>query len=234
MNHSPLHEKVVVIIGASRGIGKATADLLSDYGTKLILGSRNMITSEKKSPNILLLTVDVSNEDSVIDFVNKSITHFGKIDVLINAAGLGTFSPVLESKTSDFDQMMNVNLRGTYLTCKFFGRQMKKQGNGQILNLISIAGTTALAGSGGYAASKFGLLGLTRVLQTELRGEGVRITSILPGAIDSSFWDGMDHQFDRTKMIPVQSIAKQIIFLINQPGDSVVDEIAIMPLDGIL
>ncbi|WP_180994101.1 SDR family oxidoreductase [Bacillus sp. Marseille-P3661] len=231
-----LKDQVVVITGASRGIGRATAELLYNYGAKLVLGSRNIEDLEKAFPSedALVLRVDVSDEESVKQFLDRSVDHFGRVDVLINAAGFGVFDSVLDSETKDFDNMIAVNLRGTYLTCKYFGRHMREHQCGQILNLVSIAGTVALAGNGGYTASKFGVRGLTKVLQAELRREGIRITSVLPGAVNSSFWNEIEPKPDVSNMIPVQSIAEHILFLLCQPKQSVVDEITIMPPAGIL
>lgn len=236
MDYSQIKGKVIVITGASRGIGRATANLLEKWDAKLVLGSRNITNLEMNlnSENVLTLQVDVRDEESVKHFVDKSIQVFGHVDVLINAAGIGMFASVLDSDTKDFDDMVAVNLRGTYLSCKYVGRQMKKQQDGQILNLVSIAGTTALAGGGGYSASKFGVMGLTKVLQAELRGEGIRITSVMPGAVDSTFWDDIELKPDRNKMVPVQSVAEHLAFLLCQSKRSVVDEITIMPPDGIL
>lgn len=229
-------DKVVMITGASKGIGNATAKLLADIGIKLVLGSRGITNLQDhfENENILKLHLDVTDEESVKQFVQEGINKFGRIDALINAAGIGVFSNIIDSDSNDFDQMIAVNLRGTYLTCKHVARHMRTRQEGQILNLVSIAGTTALAGCGGYSASKFGVLGLTRVLQAELRTEGVRLTSVIPGAVSSSFWDSIEPKPDLTAMIPVQSIAEHLVFLLNQPNQSVVDEITIMPPNGIL
>lgn len=236
MVYSQLKEKVVVIIGASRGIGRETAELLDQYEAKLVLGARDIteLGQQFTRKEVYPLEIDVRDEESVNHFVDQSVQRFGRIDVLINAAGVGTFSSIIDSDTKDFDDMITVNLRGTYLSCKYFGKQMKQQQDGQILNLVSIAGNTALAGGGGYSASKFGVLGLTKVLQAELRTEGVRITSVLPGAVNSSFWDHIHPKPDVENMIPAKSIAEHIAFLLCQPKQSVVDEITIMPPEGIL
>jgi 3-oxoacyl-[acyl-carrier protein] reductase len=130
--------------------------------------------------------------------------------------------------------MMNVNLRGTFLCCKYFGQHMLLNNAGKIINVVSIAGTTALPGCGGYSASKFGVLGLTKVLQAELRGKGVTATAVLPGAVATSFWDGMEHKPDVSKMIPTQTLAKHIVYILCQPEGAVIDEITIMPPKGIL
>jgi 3-oxoacyl-[acyl-carrier protein] reductase len=209
----------IAITGASKGIGRATADLLLIENVNLVLGSRS--TKE-------------TNEKSVIAFYKKAIQKFGSIDVLINSAGLGVFESVIESSTSDFDDMFAVNCRGTYLMCKYVGKHMAEHGKGLILNLISIAGNTALPGCGGYSASKFGALGLTKVLQAELRQRGVQVTAVLPGAVQSSFWDKIEPKPDFTNMIPTVTVAQHLINIIKQPPGAYIDEITIMPPLGIL
>jgi 3-oxoacyl-[acyl-carrier protein] reductase len=111
---------------------------------------------------------------------------------------------------------------------------MVEQGSGHILNLVSIAGTTALPGCGGYSSSKFGLLGLTKVLQVELRQKGIQVTAVLPGAVSSDFWEKIDPKPDMTNMIPTETVAQHLVFLINQPPGAHIDEITIMPPLGIL
>ncbi|WP_236686906.1 SDR family oxidoreductase [Ornithinibacillus contaminans] len=236
MDLSQLKGKVVVITGASRGIGKAIADMLVKWDVKLVLGARSIeqLATDYQQDNVLLVPLNVREEKSVEQLVGQAVTNFGRIDVLINSAGVGTFANILDSDTQDFDDMIAVNLRGTYLTCKHVGGIMKEQQDGQILNLVSVAGSTALPGNGGYTASKFGVRGLTQVLQSELRSDGVRITAVLPGAIDSPFWETSNFELDKANMIPLQSIAEHIAFLLCQPKQSVVDEITIMPPYGIL
>ncbi|WP_171038227.1 SDR family oxidoreductase [Aquibacillus sediminis] len=236
MDMSQLQDKVIVIIGASKGIGRTTADYLNQHGTKLVLAARQIdqLEQEFDREDVLCFRVDVRNEESVKELVNVTMEQFGRIDVLINSAGVGIFSSILESDTKDFDDMISINLRGTYLTCKYFGRHMAEAGKGHIINLVSIAGTTALPGCGGYSSSKFGVSGLTKVLQAELRQKGVQTTAVIPGSISSSFWDGMESTPDMSQMIPTETIAKQLFSIINQPPGAFIDEITIMPPLGIL
>lgn len=231
-NIEHLKGKSIAITGSSKGIGKETAELLKALDANLVLGSRS--NTEAFHENVLELSLDVTNEQSVKEFYEKAVSHFGTIDVLINSAGLGMFTNIADSSTDDFDQMIAVNLRGTYLTCKYFGKHMAEQGNGQILNLVSIAGTTALPGCGGYSASKFGALGLTKVLQAELRHKGVQVTAVLPGSVSSSFWANIESKPDMANMIPTETVAKHLLYLINQPYGAFIDEITIMPPLGIL
>ena len=230
--YQQIRGKTVVITGSSKGIGKETAVLLKDLGVNLVLGSRQ--NKENDTDHVLELPLDVTSEQSVKEFYEKSISRFGTIDVLINSAGVGMFTSIIESSTDDFDEMIAVNLRGTYLTCKYFGKHMAENNKGHILNLVSIAGTTALAGCGGYSASKFGLLGLTKVLQVELRRKGVQVTSVIPGSVSSSFWEEIEPKPDLSMMIPTSIVAKHLVSIMNQPSGAFVDEITIMPPFGIL
>nr|WP_169829350.1 SDR family oxidoreductase [Domibacillus antri] len=232
MTRISLKGKTVAITGSSKGIGKETAALLNEHGANLVLGSRS--SQLNVSETILEMPLDVKSEASVKSFYERAAAQFGTIDVLINSAGVGTFSSVLESSTEDFDEMIAVNLRGTYLTSKYFGQHMAQQRQGHIVNLISIAGTTALAGGGAYSASKFGVHGLTKVLQIELRQKGVQVTSVLPGAVSSSFWDGIDPKPELSNMIPVKTVAEHLLHIIHQPSGAYLDELTIMPPLGIL
>ncbi len=227
-----IFNKTIAITGASKGVGKETAFHLEQMGARLLLGSRSF--TEMKSHDQLRLPLDVSNEDSVLHFIEKGIEYFSEIDVWINCAGVGTFSSILESTTESFDEMINTNLRGTYLCCKHIGKHMKVQNRGHIINLVSIAAKTAIPGCGGYAASKHGVLGLTRILQAELRTEGIQVTSVIPGSISSPFWDGIENKPDLEQMIPPDTLAAHLLGLIHQPPGAYVDEITIMPPLGIL
>lgn len=237
-NDSQLKGKTVAITGATKGIGKETAKLLSRLGANLILGARNETELNKVASELettaLAIPLDVSKEESVRHFAEEAILHFGQIDALINCAGIGIFDSVLTLSIEDFDRMISVNLRGTFLCCKYIGQHMVEQQEGKIINIVSIAGTTALPGCGGYSASKFGLLGLSRVMQTELRHRGIQVMSVLPGAVATPFWDTMGSKPDNSKMIPAQTLAKHLVYLLCQPEGAVVDEITIMPPLGIL
>lgn len=224
--------KTIVIIGASKGIGQATVTLLKPLGVKLVLGSRSC--HENLTDHVLELPLDVTDEQSVQHFYERAVKQFGTIDILVNSAGVGMFASVIESSTDDFDKMISVNLRGTYLTCKYFGQHMIHHRKGHIINLVSIAGTTALPGCGAYSASKFGVFGLTKVLQAELRQKGVQVTSVLPGAVNSSFWNQIEPRPDMSKMIQVETIAAHLLYVMNQPEGAFIDEITLMPPLGIL
>ncbi|MGZ0052242.1 SDR family oxidoreductase [Brevibacillus gelatini] len=233
-----LNGKTIAITGASKGIGKATAMLLDQLGANLVLGARNetelKAMASQMSTNPLVMSLDVTDESSVRRFADQAVFRYGKVDALINCAGVCVFHSSLTMDTEDFDRMIAVNLRGTFLSCKHFGQHMVQNHKGRMINVVSIAGTTALPGCGGYSASKFGVLGLTKVLQAELRGQGVQVTAVLPGAVHTPLWDSIEPKPDTSQMIPVDSLAKHIVYLLCQPDGAAIDEITIMPPLGIL
>jgi len=129
---------------------------------------------------------------------------------------------------------MTVNLRGTYLCCKYALKVMLAQGRGHILNVLSIASQVALPGSAAYTASKFGALGLTKVMAAEVRAQGVKVTAVIPGAVDTPLWDKSGGDLDRRKMLSPSDVAAAILSVIAQPPSIYTDEIVLMPPLGIL
>lgn len=238
IDYRKLKGMTVAITGASSGIGKETAILLSSLGANLVLGARNEQQLQELSSQLdaetLALALDVTSEESVRSFSERAIERFRKIDALVTCAGTGVFQDVMNLSTEDFDRMIHVNLRGTFLCCKYFGQHMLQHKEGKIITIVSIAGTTALPGCGGYSASKFGVLGLTKALQAELRGKGVTATAILPGAVATPFWDRIAHKPDVSNMIPTPTLAKHISYILCQPEGAVIDEVTILPPLGIL
>lgn len=238
-----LKGKTVAVTGASKGIGRETALQLAALGANLVLGARDTAALEslaaevrKTAPeaDLAYCSLDVTDGESVRKFAQLGAERFGRVDALVNNAGFGVFAPALEMSPDDFSRMVDVNLKGAFLCAQAFGRLMAAEGQGQILNLVSIAGTTALAGCAGYSASKFGLLGLTKVLQTELRRQGVQVTAVIPGSVRSSFWDGMEFTPNLEDMIPTETLAAHLVYLLGQPPGAFIDEITIMPPKGIL
>jgi len=233
----------VAITGASRGIGRETALQLAALGANLVLGARNTealeaLVGELKTVHpdvrVVAAALDVTSSESVRGFAELAVEAFGRVDGLINNAGVGVFGDVLELSVEDFERMVDVNLKGAFLCSQAFGKKMVEQGAGKILNLVSIAGTTGLPGCAGYSASKFGLLGLTKVFQAELRRKGVQVTAVIPGAVSSSFWEGMDSHPDLDDMIPTETLAAHLVYLLGQPEGAFIDEITVMPPKGIL
>ena len=241
MASPPLRDQVAIITGAGSGIGRAVALSLAQAGARVVLAARtkqnldvaaNEVT--KSGGSALVIPTDVGNESQVEALVAKTKSTFSHIDILVTSAGGAVFGPLIESRTEDWDTMININLRGTYLTCKHVVREMIPRGRGHILTVLSIASTHILPGSTGYTASKFGALGLTKVIAAEVRSLGIKVTAVIPGAVDTPLWDNSGSTLDRGKMLSSADVANAMLSVITQPPGIHTDEIVLMPPLGIL
>ena len=232
-------DKVVVITGASRGIGKAIAfELLKEgFFTALCSRSRGSLASLEDeissfSGKFLLSSVDISVEDEVREFISAVARANGRIDVLINNAGVVHSGPVEATHTCQWDEMMAVNVKGTFLMVKHSLPLMCR--GGHIINIGSNASKKGFSGWAAYCASKFAVLGFSNSLREELRGRGIRVSAVLPGPTRTDIWHSLGKKWDREKMISPQVTAKTVLSVINQPPEANIDEIDIVPSAGSL
>ena len=188
MNTRKLHDKVAVITGASKGLGKSMALALAGEGARLALVSRNRDQLEETATEVRRLgteaevfPADVTSETAVRALEESVIKKFGKIQILINNAGTNVRKPLTEFTLDDWRQVMDTNVTSAFLICRSFVPHMKGQGYGRILNLTSIMSHVAIPGRTAYCASKTALLGLTRALALELVGDGITVNGISPG-----------------------------------------------------
>jgi len=191
--------KVAFITGASRGIGKAIAIKFAKNNANLVLVATKKenlkdVENEIKPYNIdyLLLGGDVSNEDDVKTFVDETIKKFKRIDILVNNAGITRDNLILRMKTSDWDSVLNVNLKSAFLLSKAFARYFIKQKSGKIINISSLVGLMGNAGQANYSSSKAGLIGLTKSLSKELGSRNIQVNAIAPGFIQTEMTKDMD------------------------------------------
>lgn len=228
-----LKDSVAIITGASKGIGKSITLSLAASGTKVVLASRNQKELDVLAEEIrarggtsLSVVTDVSDEAQVLRLVKKSMAEFGKIDILVNNAGYAIMSKVIDANVKDYDGMMNVNLRGPFLCSKAVLPSMIQQKRGAIINIASLAGKNAFAGGAIYSATKWGLLGFSRSLMLEVREYNIRVVTICPGSVNTTF---SDHSKDSEKIIQPQDVADAVLFALTMPARSNVSEIDIRP-----
>lgn len=212
-------KQVAVVTGASRGIGKAIAEALSLDGYELAL------FSSKPHPPFFSLSVDVSDQKEVQKGFDAIVARFGRIDVLVNSAG------VLEEGTSDLDpalfsRMVDINLKGLFYCAHAVAPIMKRQQSGYIFNLASRAGKTGLPSLGGYSASKFGVCGLSEALSKELAPEGIRVTALCPGWVDTDMAEAHS-SLPSEKRIPVSDLIQTVRYLLSLSPKSAVKEVLI-------
>lgn len=186
-----MKDKVCMITGAARGLGEATARRFHQAGARLALCDINGEAVEKLARSldaagrrVLGQRVDVTVEADVQVAVDKAVEHFGRIDVLVNCAGILKHSPIEQMSLEAFESVLKVNLTGTFLCCRAVVPVMKKQGKGKIVNMASLGGRTGRPGVGvNYAASKAGVIALTQTLAREAGPAGIYVNAIAPGPI---------------------------------------------------
>ena len=234
--------KVVLITGASTGIGAEVARLLAARGATVAVAARradklDAVVAEisKEGGAAKAYTLDVTDKHQVQAVVAAVVADFGKLDVLINNAGLMPIRPMSEANTDEWDAMIDVNLKGTLYGIAAALPRFLAQSSGHIINLSSVAGVKVFAPGGTvYSGTKFAVSAITEGLRQEV-GDKVRVTSIAPGAVDSDLkhstsGTATDTVLDFYKQaIPAASVARAIAFAIEQPDDVDINEIVIRP-----
>jgi NADP-dependent 3-hydroxy acid dehydrogenase YdfG len=236
--------KVVVITGASSGLGEAAARLLSSEGAKLVLGARrrdrlDALAAEfgEAGGEALVLTTDVTAADQVQALVDAGIERFGGVDVMVNNAGLMPNSPLDRRKIADWDRMIDVNIKGVLygIAAALPHFQLRKAGH--FINVSSVAGHKVRPGSAVYSATKHAVRVISEGLRQEMTPFGVRTTIISPGAVQSELPDSITeedtrkgaHQMYATIAIPASAFARAVAFAISQPADVDINEILFRP-----
>ena len=190
-----LIEKTAIVTGAGRGIGKATAAQFIQEGATVVIAEFDDKTGRncaaELGENAFFHQTDVSDEQSVTALFDYVMSEFGKLDILVNNAGILADSTLKKLDSNQFDAVLNVNLRGTYLCGKAAAGIMMEQGNGVILNATSVVAHHGNFGQTNYVASKAGVIGMTKVWARELGKEGIRVNAIAPGFIKTGMTAGM-------------------------------------------
>jgi len=232
---------IALITGAGRGLGRATALELSRHGWNLALLGRTATQLEETAAQVrnlgreaLPLVAAVEDEAAVQRAFAEINSTFGGLDALVHCAGTGSFAPVAEADAAEWSRIVQVNLFGMFLCCREAVRVMQPQGRGQIVNVLSVAAKVTFPGSSAYCASKWGGLALTKSLAEEVRREGIRVTALCPGSIETPFWDEISHGFDPADMLRAEDVAAAIRFVLEQPPGIHTDELVVMPPKGIL
>lgn len=231
-----LQDKVALVTGASRGIGKSIALELASKGAKVIVnyyaGSEDMaeeVVEEIKALGVdsHQIQADVSNESDVKRMVKEVITKYGSIDILVNNAGITKDNLLMRMKESEFDDVINTNLKGCFLCMKAVSRQMMKQRSGRIINIASIVGVSGNPGQANYVAAKAGVIGLTKSTALELASRNILVNAVAPGFIATDMTDALNdkQKEDILTMIPLaklgspENVANVVRFLASSDAD---------------
>jgi NAD(P)-dependent dehydrogenase (short-subunit alcohol dehydrogenase family) len=231
----PLAGQVAVVTGAGRGIGAAIAGTLSRLGAIAVLCGRTRAALDATAKVIAsaggraeVIPCDVSDLRSVETAGRQVQTNFGRVDILINNAGIGGFGGPLHQLPPDaWDQILNTNLRGVYYMIRALAPMMMVARAGHIVNISSLAGKNALPNGAAYAASKWGLNGLTYSVAEELRGHNIRVSVICPGSVNTELSPHVGK--DPAKMLQPEDVAHAVEMLVTQAPQSFVSEILLRP-----
>ena len=235
--------KVVVITGASSGLGEATARMLSAQGAVVVLGARRVDRIEALAKELsdaggkaLALQTDVTRAADVQRLVDATVEKFGRIDVLVNNAGLMPSSPLERLKIADWDRMIDVNIKGVLYGIAAALPHMKAQKGGHIVNVSSVAGHRVRAGTAVYSATKHAVRVLTEGLRQEVKPYDIRTTIVSPGAVATELPDSITEADVQAGVkafyeiaIPADSFARAVVFAMSQPDDVDINEILFRP-----
>ncbi len=230
-----LRGKVALVTGASRGIGLAIARAFGSAGARLILVSRHAQALHRAAEKIpgaeLIFPADVTRARDVARLFAAVRKGFRGLDVLVNNAGVFTYKPFQRTTEADWRQNIATNLSSLFLMTRA-ALPLLSHRRGHLVNILSISSREAFANCSAYTASKFGALGLTRVLREELRPLGVRVTAILPGSTNTRLKDAFDFPVRGSDLVQPDEVATVVLGAVTQPPRTTVEEIVLMPSRG--
>ena len=226
-----LEDRVAVVTGAARGIGKAIAETLARSGADVVVMDIQADLAEGTAREIatgtgrrmIALKVDVADRESVRHMVDHTIEEFGRLDILVNNAGITRDSLIMRMKEEDWDQVLNINLKGAFNCSQAVVRQMMKQHYGRIVNISSVSGVSGQAGQTNYSSSKAGLIGFTKALAKEVGSRNITVNAVAPGFIETELTADLPREIRdmSIKLTPVgrfgtpQDIANAVAFLVS-------------------
>ena len=230
-----LSGQVAVVTGAGRGIGAAIARRLANLGASVVLCGRSMGPLQETASQIAadgckakVMQCDVSSLESVQALARFVEQDFGRTDILVNNAGVGSFAaPLHELTPEDWEKVLNTNLRGVYYCIRSFAPVMIRAKPGHIVNISSLAGKNALPNGAAYAASKWGLNGLTYSVGEELRPHNIRVSAVCPGSVDTELSPHAGK--DPNKMLQPDDVAHVVEMLVTQSSQSFASEVLLRP-----
>ncbi len=235
----------MIVTGAGRGIGRAVAEAVAGHGANVVLVARSVEQIERVAAGIAggtaagtgtgsatAMAADLSDEASLLELFERVDRQFGRLDVLVNNAGLGRFGPVAEFATEALDEVMAVNFRGTFICCREAMKRMVPARRGTIINIASVVGFKGYPNQAAYTASKHAVMGLTRSLAVEAREHRIRISAVLPGGVDTQMVEQARPDLDRAGLLAPSDVAEAVLYLLSLSDRAAVDQIYIRRRDS--
>ena len=241
-----LENKVALVTGAGRGIGRAIAIALAKEGAEVIVnynGSEERAkevkqTIEENGGKASVYKCNVSDFEACETMIKDVVKEYGHLDILVNNAGITRDGLIMKMKEEDFDAVLNVNLKGTFNTIRHSARQMLKQRSGKIINISSVSGILGNAGQANYAASKAGVIGLTKTMARELGSRGITVNAIAPGFVDTEMTEVLSEELNESACKQIilgrfgkpEDIANAAVFLASDKADYITGQV--ISVDG--
>jgi len=229
-----LKGKIVLVTGASKGIGKNISTTLAKEDAIVVLTSRNKEMLGKVQEEIhssggkaIVIPADISKEKEVLNLFSNIRDQFGRLDILINNAAALVTGGMLDFSLKDYDKIMDTNLRGLFMCCQQALKLMLPRKNGYIINISSVVGFKGYAGQSAYTASKHGVMGITKSLAAEVYKDGIYVSAILPGGVDTELAWYARPDIDRSVLISPKDIADTVAYLLHLSDTAWVDQIYI-------
>jgi len=226
-----LSGQVAIVTGAGRGIGRAIAAALAENGATVVLAARTVgqieATAQELGKNCIPVVTDIADESSILELFAFAASRFNRLDILVNNAGIGLFGPFKDFSTRDFDQILRINARGTYLCCREAMKRMAPARSGTIINISSVVGFKGYVDQSAYAASKHAVVGMTKTLVAEAQAYNIRVCMIHPGGTDTDLVVDARPDLDRSVLMRPEDIAYGALFLLSLPERCAVDELYI-------
>jgi NAD(P)-dependent dehydrogenase (short-subunit alcohol dehydrogenase family) len=234
---SELKDKVAVVTGGSRGIGFSVAQALLKEGANVFICGRDPSSLQaaleklrSASPaNVDGLAADVRNCQDCRRVVHAAAERFGGLDILVNNAGVGVFKPVDQLSVEDWDTTIQTNLSGVFYCCREAIPLMRKRGGGYIFNISSLAGVNPMASGSAYNASKFGLNGFSEAMMQDVRYDGIRVSYLMPGSVDTDFAAAPGSKSRESWKLTGEDVAKAVIDLYKFPSTALASRIEMRP-----
>lgn len=226
-----LEGKVVLVTGASRGLGRAVATLLASRGARVVATARSKSELESIGGGVLAIPADLTDAAQTAAVYQRIDDQFGRLDIAINNAGIGIFGPIDELAPDQLDALVAVNFKATFYSCQEAFRRMKRDGGGHIVNVISTSGKIGRANEAAYTATKWAVSGLTESLKLEGKPHRIRATAFCPGGMETPFWDtdsGKAHRGPKpSAFMPPETVAGIMLQILDLPDGVLVDDITI-------